>query len=618
MSATAGTLSIDFAAETAKFRASLEQVENRLGRLEGSFNQAADLAKKFLGGISVGALLAFAQSSADAADKLGKTADRLNIASEGLKKFQVAAENTGVATETANGLLETAQKRLGEAAAGGGAAAKTLNALGLNVKDLQKLKPDELFLKYGDAIGQLKDKNEQVAAATDLFGNSAQQALTFILQGREALDSASQFVDKYNLALNRVEISQIEAANDSLGDLKKIADGAGQRLALGLAPFVQAIADSFKDAAGQGGILQDVIGVLGGAGVVAVGILTNTVHIAEAAFFGLAAAAARVLQFITFGDVSEAFKAAVDANLARADQALQKVKSEQQILQGLSDIFDNSLQAGLDAQEEARKREEEHNKTASKTLSDQFTGDLTLTAQNNALKLQLDQDFAARQIEIQDQVTKNLDEQLNKRVLKHGSYNDVVLKQENQAEEAKRQLREFGTDAAINLLAALAQKSKTFAKLQVAYDKARALAQAILNTKAGITFQLTSGDPYSAIPRAAAVGAFGAIQIAAILKTGYNEISDINSNGGPSLGSPTNPVFTRDPNNAPGNVGTVAGGSASTAPRNAIQITVNGHFFQTRETVNFLVEKLREELNDKDIVLFSSNSQQAFELGGSQ
>lgn len=612
--ATAGTIAIDFAAETARFRAQLDDVQRRMGRLENAFGQVGDIAKRFLGGLSVAAIGAFVQQAAAAADELGKTADRLNIGAEALKKFQVAAENTGVATAQANNLLQTAQKRLGEAAAGGGAAAKTLNTLGLSVKDLQRLEPDQLFLAYGDALGKLKDRNEQVAAATDLFGNSAADALTFILQGRDALASASEFVDKYGLALSRVQIGQIEAANDALGDLQKISAGVGQQLAVAFAPFVQAVAESLKDATAQGGALNATVSVLGGAGVVAVGIFRNTLHTLEAAFFAVAAGGARVLQFITFGDLSKSFEAAVTANLQRADLALQKIKSEKQIVEGLEKIFDDNLNKSLAAQEEARLRDEEQRRNA--RLAAQSDRELELAAKQFQLQTieQLERDFRQRQLDDSLTISAEIQAIKDKEVAVVADRNARILEDERRKEEAILQLKQIGFDTASLLLSALAQRSKTFAKLQVAYNKAQSIAEAIQNTKVAVTAALKTGDPYSRIPRAIAIGAFGALQVAAIAKTGFNEVAAIDSSGGAPLGSPTNPVFAQDPSNAPGNIGSVPGAANAPLPGNAIQVVVNGNFFGSKETVDYLVDRLRDELNNKDVVLFSSTSQQALEI----
>lgn len=608
--ATAGTITVDFAAETARFRAELERVNERLRRIEGGYKRIEDFGKKLFAGASVGVAGAFIKSSADAADALGKTADRLGIASERLTVFQLAAKNTGLEVETANTLLKEAQKRLGEASTGQGEAAKTMKALGLQYKDLKNLQPDELFLAYGDAIAKLGTKQEQAAAAADLFGKQGSEALNFILQGRGAIDEATEFVNRYGLALSRVEIGQIEAANDSIGNLANIAQGAGQRIAVGLSPFVQAFTDALGEATGSTTILQDAVSVLGGAGYGALQLFANAARVLQAAFFGVAAAVSQALSFVTFGDVSESLKAAAQANLLKADAALQNVKSLGQIQEGLAAIYDNSRQRA----EEAVAKAQAAAALGNATLSDQFGGDTEFLSEQekNQQLLDLDAAFNAARVEAAQAVSSELARIQGEQVYVHGDVNQLILEDQQRAEEANLALRQQGFDGATSLLAAFAQKSKTAAKLQVAVDKARALAQAILNTKAGITLQLTSGDPYTAVPRAIAAGVFGALQIAAIVKTGFNESGSIDANGGRApIGSPTNPVFTERPENAPGNVGSLG---TPAQERGSVQIIVQGNLFTGRETVNYLLDRFREEINDKDVVLISNTSQQAREL----
>lgn len=608
----AATVTVDFAAETARFRAELERVNERLRRVEGNFKAIQQFGKNLLGAVSVAGLAAFVRTSADAADVLGKTADRLGIASERLTAYQIAAKNTGVEVETANGLLQESQKRLGEASLGQGAAAKTLEALGLKYKDLKDLQPDELFLKYGDALAKLSSKQEQAAAAADLFGKQGVQSLSFILQGRDAIDSATQFVNRYGLALSRVEIGQIEAANDSIGNLGTIAQGAGQRIAVGLSPFLQAFTDSMAEATGSTTLLQDTVSVLGGAGYVALQIFANAAKVLEATFFGIAGAAAKAFSFVTFGDVAESLRASSEVNLGKAQAALLSIQSEEQILAGLTAVYENSR---IRAEEAAAKSALANKPIGETTLSTDFQGELLREQEKNAQLLALDAEFGAARIAAAQTVAAELATIMSEQPRVQGDINALTVKENERAEAANLALREQGFAAAGSLLSAFAQKSKTAAKLQVAVDKARALAQAIINTKAGITLQLTSGDPYTAIPRAIAAGVFGALQIAAIVKTGFNESGAIDSNGGRApIGSPTNPVFTQRPEEAPGNVGSLG---TPAQQRGSVQIVVNGNLFTGRETVNYLLERFREEINDKDVVLFSGSSQQARELGSS-
>lgn len=607
----AATVTVDFAAETARFRAELERVNARLRGVESNFKSIQDFGKNLLGAVSIAGLAAFVKTAADAADVLGKTADRLGIASERLTVFQIAAKNTGIEVATANALLQEAQKRLGEASTGSGAAAKTIEALGLKYKDLKDLQPDQLFLAYGDAIAKLSTKQEQAAAAADLFGKKGVESLGFILQGRGAIDEAAAFVDKYGLALSRIEIGQIEAAGDSISNLGLLSQGAGQRIAVGLSPFIQAFSESLAEATGSTTILQDAVSVLGGAGYIGLRIFANAAYTLQAAFFGLAAAGAKYYSFITFGDVAESFRASAKENLAKAEAALLEVKNEEQINAGLAAIYENSR---VRAEAAVAKSQAANTPLGVTTLSTDFGGDFGATEQQqNDAKLAIQADYDTARIAAAQAVSDELAVIEGKQVFVHADVNRLIGEDIARTEAATLAVKQGAFDTTVSLLAAFGAKSKAAAKLQVAINKAQSIAEAIQNTRVAVTAALKTGDPYTRIPRAIAIGVFGALQIAAIAKTGFNEVGNIDANGGSApIGSPTNPVFTQRPEDAPGNVGSVGGGPAQ--QRGSIQVVINGNFFSSRETVNYLMERLKEEINDKDVVLFSANSQQAREL----
>jgi hypothetical protein len=345
--ASAGTVTIDFAAETARFTAELQKVNSRLKGIEGSFKTLGRVARAALGAFSVGALTSFIKSAAQAADELGKTADKVGLSTAGLKTFQIAAGEAGVSLEATNKLLLESQKRLGEAAAGTGEAAKFIKLLGLNVKDLQKLSPDELFKAYSTAINGLSNRSEQLAAANALMGRTARDAFSLIQAGAPAIDDAAAFVERFGLALDRVDIKQIEQANDTIARVGTVSEAAGQRIVAGLAPALEFFANSLLDATGNTKGLQEAAEKFGAVAIVAFEIVGNAARALQAAFFGVAAGFARVLQFLTFGDVSAAFAASVDANIAKADEALGKIKSieeiQQTVIKALEDSRANSV-----------------------------------------------------------------------------------------------------------------------------------------------------------------------------------------------------------------------------------------------------------------------------------
>ena len=165
------------------------------------------------------------------ADALGKLSDKLQVSTEELYGLQRAAELSG---GTAKGMAEAmtkSAKRLGEAATGGGAAAKTIEKLGLDIQELQKLSPDKLFMSYADSIGEMTNRGEQMAAVSALMGDEARSMMGFIDGGSEAMRASIKEAETLGLTMSRVEVKQLENANDTMADFMRVVKSVGNHLA---------------------------------------------------------------------------------------------------------------------------------------------------------------------------------------------------------------------------------------------------------------------------------------------------------------------------------------------------------------------------------------------------
>lgn len=608
--ASAGTVTVDFAAETAKFTAELKQVNSRLKKTEDSFSSLGKAAKLAFGAFSGAAILGFAKSAADAADELGKTADKLGLSTTALKSFQIAAGEAGVGLEQANKLLLESQKRLGEAATGTGEAAKYIKLLGLNVEDLQRLSPDELFSTYADSINSLSTRSEQLAAANALMGRSAQEAFAFIQAGSPALEDAAKFTERFGLALSRVEIKQIEQANDTIARIGTVSEAAGQRIAAGLAPALEFFANEILDATGNTKDLQTTIEQFGSVAIVAFEIVGNAARSLQAAFFGIAAGGARVLQFLTFGDVSESFGASVDANLAKANDALLKIKSIEEIQATVVKALEDSRSRAEAAVADQAARDAAA-AAGGQTLS---TGGIELSLQQQAdVANDIARLAAEAQKEIQRDLTKSVEDELARRTDAYRNAAEYQVDLESRAQEAIRQQKQTTTAAALGLLQTLGAKNKAFAIAAIVLEKAIAIQRMLMANAVAAELayasQLIPGDPTSLARAAAAkasVIAQGRIQAALIAATGAIQIASTVSDGaGANLGTPLNPITTRS----------AADQEFGATSQPVTQVVVNGNIFSSRETAEWFIEELRTRIDNNDTIIISPNSRQAQELG---
>lgn len=626
--ASAGTVTVDFAAETAKFTAELKKVHGSVKNMESGFTSLAKIAKTAMGFLSVGLATNFLKSAAAAADQLGKTADKLGVGTERLTAFRLAADDAGVSLDAMDKLLVDSQRRLGEAASGKGEALTFIKRLGMDVRELQALSPDELFLRYSESINGLKNRSDQFAVAQGLFGKSAQEAFALIEAGRPSIDAAQASVDRYGLSLSRVDIKAIEAANDKIGLLGQISATTGQRIVAGLSPFIDALAQSLLDTAGNTETVQRAAENFGKFAYTAFQIASNAVKAFDlavtASVLGIAnlaremeAGALKARDILVkmpglFGQLAraadeankslgtgEGFAAAIAEQAeARMNTLLAEIKSFSQI-QGEANaiLADASARAARAVEEDRRRREQR-----------QSTGiDPNISEPVGAKPEEQGTEFFER-LEAEKRFREQIFEEQSKLNLKSiESFMETEQQRMRISAEAEARIAEFkqnGFNAAQSLLTAYGGKFKSIATAILAFEKAKAIASTIINTKEAVMKTLAKhGGTPAGYAAAAGIAVLGAAQVAAIASTVIGGGSNA-----PSLGTPNNPVFT-DSSSSEGEERQIGASSKSVT-----EIHIHGNMFSGQETVDWMLDKISEASSERDVVFIRPDSRQAMEL----
>ena len=254
-----------------------ESVNNRFTRLKeraesvrGGIN-AMGKAFTIAGGAAVGALSLIYKENTKVVDSLAKQADVIGIGTKELQAYQHAAKLVGVSQNTVTESLIKSSKRLGEFTNGGGAAATWLKRLNLNVDELKKLNPSELFDVYSKSIQGLSTRHEKLAAMSALFGDESRKLIPLIQDGGAAIQQARKEFEDYGTALTRVDAAKVEAANDAMTRVSAVLKGFGQRFTVEIAPFIEAatkeIMKFIKESGGVGNIITNLFNrIVKGAG----------------------------------------------------------------------------------------------------------------------------------------------------------------------------------------------------------------------------------------------------------------------------------------------------------------------------------------------------------------
>jgi len=232
-------------------RAAFNSVTNSTRRAASQIARAGSLISAAFG---VGLIAGLVRTSS-AIDDLGKTADRLGIATESLQAFRVASEESGVAQATLTTGVRTSQRAISESIRGLETYAVAFRQLNLDTEELARQSPEEAFRTIGAAIGNVDNQFQRAAISQQIFGRAGNELLN-VFRDISVLDDAAQFIDDFNLGLSRIEVQRVEAANDAFARVGTVLTNIGNQISVRVAPFLQAFSETLLDSVRNSDLLE--------------------------------------------------------------------------------------------------------------------------------------------------------------------------------------------------------------------------------------------------------------------------------------------------------------------------------------------------------------------------
>lgn len=579
--AKAGTVTVDFAAETAKFTAELKKVQGSLKNLEGGFAKfdkvATSVFRFATAGAGAAALISFTRSALAAADATGDAAERIGVTASSLSRLQFVAQQTDVEFSALTAGIQRFQVAMSKASDENRAAQETLAQFGVRAEDIIGLPIEQQLATVADAFQDISNPADRTRLAVELFGRSAgPQLVPLLAQGEAGIRELTEAADRLGITLDDRAVKSLDRSSKALDRFTQSAKSSTANIVGGF------IANTF----GSGDELLD--------------LQARLEELNRRKDFLLAGPAG--------GSTIEG--SALRDELTRigveADSVIKKIES-------LDKKARNSFRAqgppggaiGIGGQLNSVEIFGAKRIDADSPQS--------LAAEQAAQDLEFQQaafqraaDFEAEMAELRVNSARQINEQLRNDLKSHfeeqnritAASLDLEQRLKEDAASAEVALRGQIVSSALQTAALLATTSKKGAKLQ----KALAVAEATRNTYVAITAAIRAGGPL-AIPAAVALGAFGFAQVAAILRTP--------DTGGGATGISRGPIGAPQLSTSAGQVSEDDAGPAGATSQPVTQVIINGSIFQTRETERALVDILKQAMDGRQVVLFGGKSRQA-------
>lgn len=589
---SAGTVTVDFAAEVAKFNAQLKQVQSSVAKLETGFATAARAVKGFLtAGLVVGAVTAIAKATAESEAAIAQLNSALknagSIAGLTSKQFQdFASQMQRVTTFTDEAVVGVESILLSFKGLSGQTVLRATQAI-LDLSTRLKIDLTSGAKLVGKALEDPVQGLSRLSRAGVVFSDSQKQII-------KDLVATGQIAAAQGLVLKNLEErfgGAAVAARDTFG-------GA-------LIGLKNAFHDLLEAKTGMPALTAAINGLadLLSRPEVKAGFDFLLTLLAKAATFGAQVASIFGAIVLKIRDLKNELGLAITqlTNPQLAD-TLGKLSGPRgfgkpQTL-APEPIIDPARQKFLADRAETEilfvdKAQAEITDIIKKHVADREAAEIESTKRLSALQT----DMSKTRLEIaKDEMNEEL----------------AIMRQRFEGEQIIQQVKQQTADLAIGLLQQLGVKNKAFAAAAIVLEKAlaiqRVLQANIVASELAFASQLIPGYPPSLAAAAAAKAAVlaqGRIQIALIAATGAIQLGNLFSSGGGGLGTPSNPVFTQP--------GGSAGPVQAPTTQGAVQVFINGVI--TKDVIDQLMDSLRDEFA-RDVVIISGDSAQARELTG--
>lgn len=236
--------------------------------IKAGFSKLVDLGKKF-----AGAMRDAAQAGMEYADEIETMSSVTGLATDTLQEYKYMADLVDVDLNTITGSLTKVTNSMKSAQKGSGDAYEAYKKLHVEYKNSNGTlrKSEDVFNDVLKALKGVKNETEREQLAMTLLGKSAKDLNPLIEADADEIAGLKKEAHDMGYVLSGRALQALNKAQDGMDRMSKAVEGTKNRLAVGMAPAVEKVADLLTNRLADPRVQQAISGIAEIVGNVLVG-----------------------------------------------------------------------------------------------------------------------------------------------------------------------------------------------------------------------------------------------------------------------------------------------------------------------------------------------------------
>lgn len=241
------SLLVKIGADTTKFQTGLKKSQGLMKKHAAQFRKIGRGAA-IAGAAVAGAVALMIRNYVRAGDEVHKMAKRTGFSTEALSELRYAADICGADIRALEKGVKRMAKTITDAAEGMTTYLRAFKRIGIEVEELQGLKPEEQFDRIARAIANVEDATIRAATAQDIFGRAGTQLLPLFAEGEKGLEALRKKAHELGIVFDQEAANKAARLKDAQTSLKAAFQGLSFTIADTLIPTITSLVENFTDA----------------------------------------------------------------------------------------------------------------------------------------------------------------------------------------------------------------------------------------------------------------------------------------------------------------------------------------------------------------------------------